>query len=111
MIIKLKNTILWIYAFRDLNGKEIFKNFTKKTKRVQSRKFIQKKGDKLYVKWKSYNSSFNKWIDKNDKILMSEYFPELTFLEGRVKVKSDSSNYATNVNFKKCNRCSQINIY
>ena len=33
MIIKLKNTILWIYAFRDLNGKEIFKNFTKKTKR------------------------------------------------------------------------------
>ena len=37
---------------------------------------------------------------------MSEYFPELTFLEGRVKVKSDSSNYATNVNFKKCNRCS-----
>ena len=37
---------------------------------------------------------------------MSEYFPELIFLEGRVKVKSDSSNYATNVNFKKCNRCS-----
>ena len=90
---------------------KFLKTLQKKAKRVQSRKFIQKKGDKLYIKWKSYNSSFNKWIDKNEKTLMSEYFPELIFLEGRVKVKSDSSNYATNANFKKCNRCSYINIY
>ena len=27
-------------------------------------KVIKKKGDKLYVKWKGYNSSFNSWIDK-----------------------------------------------
>ena len=27
---------------------------------------IKKKGDKLYVKWKGYNSSFNSWIDKKD---------------------------------------------
>ena len=25
---------------------------------------IKRKGDKLYVKWKDYNSSFNSWIDK-----------------------------------------------
>ena len=29
-------------------------------------KVIKKKGDELYVKWKSYNSLFNSWIDKKD---------------------------------------------
>ena len=24
-----------------------------------------KKGDKLYVKWKDYDNSFNNWINKN----------------------------------------------
>ena len=27
-----------------------------------------RKGDKLYVKWKSYNNSFNIWIDKRDLV-------------------------------------------
>ena len=27
-------------------------------------KVIKRKGDKLYVKWKGYNNSFNSWIDK-----------------------------------------------
>ena len=31
-------------------------------------KIIQKKDDKLYVKWKGYDSSFNSWIDKKDLI-------------------------------------------
>ena len=26
----------------------------------------KKKCDKLYVKWKGYDSSFNSWIDKKD---------------------------------------------
>ena len=26
----------------------------------------KKKGNKLYVKWKGYDSSFNSWIDKKD---------------------------------------------
>ena len=30
---------------------------------------IKRKGDKLYVKWKGYNSSFNSWIDKKDLVL------------------------------------------
>ena len=27
---------------------------------------MKRKGDKLYVKWKSYDSSFNSWINKKD---------------------------------------------
>ena len=27
-------------------------------------KLIKRKGDKLYVKWKGYDISFNSWIDK-----------------------------------------------
>ena len=38
----------------------------KKTNQNEFRieKVIKKKGDKLYVKWKGYDSSFNSWIDK-----------------------------------------------
>ena len=31
-------------------------------------KTIKKKGDKLYVKWKGYDNSFNSWIDKKDLV-------------------------------------------
>ena len=31
-------------------------------------KVLKRKGDKLYVKWKGYNNSFNSWIDKKDLI-------------------------------------------
>ena len=27
-------------------------------------KVIRRKGDKLYIKWKGYNNSFNSWLDK-----------------------------------------------
>ena len=27
---------------------------------------IRRKGDRLYVKWKGYDSSFNSWIDEKD---------------------------------------------
>ena len=29
-------------------------------------KVIKRKGEKLYVKWKGYDNSFNSWIDKKD---------------------------------------------
>ena len=29
---------------------------------------IKMKRDKLYVKWKGYDNSFNNWIDKKDVI-------------------------------------------
>ena len=31
-------------------------------------KVIKKKRNRLYVKWKGYDSSFNNWIDKKDLI-------------------------------------------
>ena len=31
-------------------------------------KVIKKKGDKLYVKWRGYDNSFNSWIEKKDNV-------------------------------------------
>ena len=72
MIKKVKNTVPWTYVVRDLNGEEIVGNFyqkeLQKTNQTEFRveKVIKRKGDKLYVKWKDYDSSFNSWIDKKD---------------------------------------------
>ena len=69
-------------------------------KEFRIEKVIKRKGDKLYVKWKGYNNSFNSWIDKRDIVWMSEYFAELKSLGGKVKVKLDLSNYATKMDLK-----------
>ena len=37
-------------------------------KEFRIEKVIKKKGDKLYVKWKGQNNSFNRLIDKKDLI-------------------------------------------
>ena len=72
MIKKVKNTVPWTYVTNDLNGDEIIGTLyvkeLQKTNQQELRieKVIKKKGDKLYVKWKGYDSSFNSWIDKND---------------------------------------------
>ena len=29
---------------------------------------MKRKGDKLYVKWKGYDNSFNSWLDKKDLV-------------------------------------------
>ena len=42
------------------------KNINQQEFRIQ--KVITKKGDKLNVKWKGYDSSFNRWTDKKDLI-------------------------------------------
>ena len=39
-----------------------FQKTSQKEYRVE--KVIKRKGDKLYVKWKAYDSSFNSWTDK-----------------------------------------------
>ena len=31
-------------------------------------KIIKRNSDKLYVKWKGYDNSFNSWIDKKDVV-------------------------------------------
>ena len=74
IIKKIKTTIPWIYVISDLNGKEIVGSFYEKElqktnqKEFRIDKVIERKGVKLYVKWKRYNSSFNSWIDKIDLI-------------------------------------------
>ena len=74
MIKKVKNTVPWTYVINDLNGEEIIGTFyekeLQKTNQQEFRieKTIKKKGDKLYVKWKGCDSSFNSWIDKKDLV-------------------------------------------
>ena len=74
MIKKVKNTVPQTYVINDLNGDEIIRKFNekelKKTNQQEFRieKVIKKKEDKLYVKLKGYDSSFNSWIDKKDLI-------------------------------------------
>ena len=74
VIKKVKNTILWTYVINDLNGEEIIGTFyekeLQKTRQEEFRieKVIRRKGNKLYVKWKGYDDSFNSWIDKKDII-------------------------------------------
>ena len=69
---KVQNTVLWTYLIYDLNGEEIKGSFYEKElqktnqKEFRIEKVIKKKGDKLYVKWKGYNNSFNSPIDKKD---------------------------------------------
>ena len=71
---KIKNTVTWTYVINDLNGEEItgtfYKNELQKAnqKEFWIEKVIRRKGDKLYVKWKEYDNSFNSWINKNDII-------------------------------------------
>ena len=70
VISKIENIVPWTYVINDLNGEEIIGTFYEKelqktnqqTFRIE--KVIKKKGDKLYVKWKDYDNSFNSWIDK-----------------------------------------------
>ena len=37
-------------------------------KKIKIEKVLKRTGDKLYVKWKGYDNSFNSWIDKKDLI-------------------------------------------
>ena len=55
----------WTHVISDLRG-ELQKNCQKKKNQKEFRvdKVIKKKGDKLYVRWKGYDNSFNSWIDK-----------------------------------------------
>ena len=72
MIKEVKNTVPWTYVINDLNGEEIIGTFYEKElqktnqKEFRIEKVIKKKDDKLYVKWKGFDNSFNSWINKKD---------------------------------------------
>ena len=65
IISKIKNTVPWTYVINDLNDEEITGTFYEKELQKTNQQECRK-GDKLYVKWKGYNNSFNNWINKKD---------------------------------------------
>ena len=74
VIKKIKNTVPWTYVINDLNGEEIIGTFYEKKlqktnqEELRIEKVIKRKGNKLYVKWKGYDNSFNSWIDKKELV-------------------------------------------
>ena len=70
VIKEINNTVPWTYEINHLNGDEIIGTFyEKELQRINQEEFriekvIKKKGNKLYVKWKGFDKSFNSWIDK-----------------------------------------------
>ena len=72
VISKIKNAVPWTYVINNLNGEEISERFYQKElqksnqKEFRIEKVIKRKGDKLNVKWKGYDNSFNSWINKKD---------------------------------------------
>ena len=74
VIKKIKSTAPWKYVISDVKVEEITGTFYKKElqkankKEFRVEKVIKRKGDKLYIKWKGYSSSFNSWINEKDII-------------------------------------------
>ena len=74
VIKEIKNTVPWTYVISDLNGEQIIETFYEKgLQKINQQEFriervIKKKGNKLYVKWKGYESSLNSWFDKKDLV-------------------------------------------
>ena len=72
IISKINNTVPWTYVISDLNGEDITGSFYEKELQrtnqqiFRKEKIITRKGNKLYVKWKGYDNSFNSWINKKD---------------------------------------------
>ena len=74
MITKIKKIVPWTYVISDPNGEETVENFYEKELQTTNQeefrieKVIKQKENKLYVKWKGYDNSFNSWIDEKDII-------------------------------------------
>ena len=74
MIKKIKNTVPRTYLINDLNDEKIVGTlYDKELQKTNQQEFrieniVKKKCDKLYLKWKGYDSPFNNRIDKKDLI-------------------------------------------
>ena len=70
VVSKIKNTVPWTYVISDLNGEKIAGSvYEKELQKISQEKFriekvLKRKGDKLYVKWKGYDNSFNSWVNE-----------------------------------------------
>ena len=69
LLLKRLNILLsWTYIIEHLNRwrkKRIAKD---KSKEFRSKKLIKNKADKLYVKWKDHDNSFNSWKGRKSYI-------------------------------------------
>ena len=69
---EIKNTVPWTYTINDLNSEKVIETFYEKElqktnqKEFRIQKVLKRKGDKLHVKWKGIDNSFNSWINKKD---------------------------------------------
>ena len=78
VIKEVENTVSWTYVINDLNGDEIIGTFYEKEwqktnqQEFKIEKVIKRKSDRLCVKWKGYDSSFNSLIDKQDVNKMNQ---------------------------------------
>ena len=72
VIQEVKNTVPWTYVINDPNGEKTIGIFYEKELQETNQelfrieKVIKEKCDKLYVKWKRYDNSFNSWIAEKD---------------------------------------------
>ena len=88
------------YVIRDLKGEGIAgKFYEKEFQKTNQAEFmieevIKRKGGKVYVKWKGYNSSFNSWIDKKRYCYIKmSYFPPYSYSKNKIQVELDLFNY------------------
>ena len=71
---KFKKNVPWTYVINYLKGEEIVGTFyVKELQETNQQEFrvgnvIKRKGNKLYVKWKGFYSSFSSSIDKKDVV-------------------------------------------
>ena len=75
VIKKVENTVPQTHVINDLSGEEIIETFCEKElQKTNEREFriekaIKRKSDKLYVKSKGCDSSFNSWIHKKKNLI------------------------------------------
>ena len=60
--------LLVILMVEKLLGSFRKKNFKKSQREFRVEKVINRKGHKIYIKWKSYDNSFSGWIDRKHRI-------------------------------------------
>ena len=64
MIKEVKNTVPWTYVISDLKGEKTLGMLQKKLQKTNQEEFrvekvIKRKGDKVFVTWKGYDSFFD----------------------------------------------------
>ena len=75
LIAEIKCTILRTYVISDLKVKNLLQFFMKENskkqikKSLELKKLIKRKGDRLCVRWKGNDNSFNSWINKKEIVI------------------------------------------